>query len=228
VLDLRRPQIVVIEPGRRHCEGVRRGGDEYDAVWVLANSAAEASIVISSRRRGKWLIPSNHPIPPPHAGQLADLLASLGPRVDRPGLDALSALLMAILSGAMRDITWQRFLTPARPGQADLRLEMLRQFKAVLDTRLDQPLTVGSLAELFHLTPNYLNSLFRRWTGETIHAYLDRRRMEAAMDLCRNSDLEVKQIAARVGFVDPLYFSRAFARCHGKSPTAARAEAQRP
>ncbi len=225
VLPMDRPTMVVIESGQPHCEGVCRSADEYDVVWVLATSASQASLVLSSRHKGRWLPPWHHPAPPHAARQLADLLASIGPRAHRRATDALGALLLSMLAEALGELTWQGFLTPDRPAAADRRLELLRQFKAVLDTRLDQPLTLESLAELFHLTPNYLNSIFRRWTGEAVHAYLNRRRMETALELCRNSDLQVKQIALRVGFTDPLYFSRAFRSYYGTSPRAAREDA---
>jgi AraC-like DNA-binding protein len=45
--------------------------------------------------------------------------------------------------------------------------------------------------------------------------------MEKALQLCRQKQRLVKEIAAAVGYEDPLYFSRAFRRYFGRSPTEA-------
>ncbi len=226
VLALGPGQIAVIDPQRRHCEGAIRRNDSYDLVWIIASSAQRGAINISSRRGRQWRAPWHHDMAPHCARQITDLLASWGPRPSAEAVEALGGLLLATMSTAAQEFTWQRFLSPAPEGGPDQRLRLIRHVRGVLDTRLDHPLTLDSLAELFHLTPNYLNSLFRRSLGEAIHTYVNRRRMEIALDLCRDSDLQIKQIAARVGFADPLYFSRAFARYHGCSPKAARSVAE--
>jgi len=50
--------------------------------------------------------------------------------------------------------------------------------------------------------------------------------MTEARRLLRFTDLGVGQIAARLGFSDPLYFSRAFSREAGAAPTAFRRRAR--
>jgi AraC family transcriptional regulator, transcriptional activator of pobA len=54
---------------------------------------------------------------------------------------------------------------------------------------------------------------------------LDRVMSEAAR-LLRFTDLTVQQVALRVGYDDPLYFSRAFKRHFGDSPVAYRAQSR--
>ena len=49
--------------------------------------------------------------------------------------------------------------------------------------------------------------------------------LEAAR-LLRFTDLTVGEVAARVGYDDPLYFSRAFKRRHEESPQAYRDRAR--
>ena len=52
--------------------------------------------------------------------------------------------------------------------------------------------------------------------------------MVEAARLLRFTDLTVGQIAAQVGFTDPLYFSRAFKRQRGESPQAFREKSMHP
>ncbi|MEA2229489.1 MAG: Helix-turn-helix domain, partial [Solirubrobacteraceae bacterium] len=46
--------------------------------------------------------------------------------------------------------------------------------------------------------------------------------------LLRFTDLTAGEIAHRVGFEDPLYFSRAFKRARGAAPTAFREKSMHP
>ena len=54
-------------------------------------------------------------------------------------------------------------------------------------------------------------------------AYLEELRMQYAAQLLRTTALRVNEIACSVGYLDALYFSRAFSRRMGLSPTAYRA-----
>ena len=65
--------------------------------------------------------------------------------------------------------------------------------------------------------------LFRETVGVSPHAYLLSRRLSYAEELLLSTDAAVGEIGALSGFADPLYFSRAFKRRYGLSPTAYRA-----
>jgi AraC family transcriptional regulator, transcriptional activator of pobA len=70
--------------------------------------------------------------------------------------------------------------------------------------------------------PAALGRALTQVTGRsTKDLVLDRVMLEAAR-LLRFTDLTVQEIAFRVGFDDPLYFSRAFKRRHGEAPMAYR------
>ena len=65
----------------------------------------------------------------------------------------------------------------------------------------------------------YFIKLFRRVAGQTPHAYLSHCRIDQAKRLLESPELQVKTIAARVGFRDQHYFAKAFARHTGQTPT---------
>jgi AraC-like DNA-binding protein len=67
--------------------------------------------------------------------------------------------------------------------------------------------------------------VFRATFGETPHRYLQRRRVERAMALLRQTDRSVTEICFDVGFVSLGTFSRTFSEIVGESPTAYRARA---
>ena len=68
---------------------------------------------------------------------------------------------------------------------------------------------------------------FRDAFGETPHRYLQRRRIERAMELLRNTDTPVTEICLAVGFTSLGTFSRTFRDVLGASPRAYRRQAAR-
>ncbi|MET7682507.1 AraC family transcriptional regulator [Streptomyces sp. NPDC005423] len=101
---------------------------------------------------------------------------------------------------------------------------MLRARDA-MDRAYAQPLDVPALARIAHVSPAHFIRVFRATFGETPHRYLQRRRVERAMSLLRETGLGVTDICFRVGFGSPGTFSRTFSAIVGRSPRAYRKEA---
>lgn len=68
------------------------------------------------------------------------------------------------------------------------------------------------------LSPDHLRKLFMNEIGKSPLDYLATLRIQEACHLMRIGGLKVKEIAARVGFEDPYYFSRQFKKYTGQSP----------
>ncbi|WP_055585966.1 helix-turn-helix domain-containing protein, partial [Peterkaempfera griseoplana] len=88
-----------------------------------------------------------------------------------------------------------------------------------------QPLDVPALARIAHVSPAHFSRTFRATFGETPHRYLQRRRVERAMFLLRESGRSVTDICYLVGFESPGTFSRTFRDIVGRSPREYRKEA---
>lgn len=93
-----------------------------------------------------------------------------------------------------------------------------------LEARVDGTIPVADLAALVGLSPSHLSALFRQATGSGPAAFHTSLRMGRARALLDTSSLTVAEVAAAVGYADPLYFSRQFRRVHDLSPTAYRAQ----
>lgn len=104
------------------------------------------------------------------------------------------------------------------------RSEYARRMHRVLafvDQHLDQTLPLTELAEVAHFSPFHFHRLFTAWMGETIGAYLRRRRLEvAALRLLTQPDTQVLQIALAVGFGSGEAFARAFKERFGCTASA--------
>jgi AraC-like DNA-binding protein len=101
---------------------------------------------------------------------------------------------------------------------------MLRARDA-MDRAYAQPLDVAAVARIAHVSPAHFTRTFRATFGETPHRYLQRRRVERAMFLLRETDRGVTDICFQVGFGSPGTFSRTFRDIVGRSPRTYRKQA---
>ncbi|MEU7907680.1 AraC family transcriptional regulator [Actinoplanes sp. NPDC049118] len=101
---------------------------------------------------------------------------------------------------------------------------MLRARDA-MDRAYAQPLDVAALARIAHVSQAHFTRTFRATFGETPHRYLQRRRVERAMFLLRETESSVTDICYQVGFGSLGTFSRTFREIVGRSPRAYRRDA---
>ena len=88
-----------------------------------------------------------------------------------------------------------------------------------MDRRYAEPLDVPTLAAIAHLSASQFARVFKSVYGETPHRYLQRRRVERAMTLLRQTDRRITDIAWDVGFASLGTFGRTFADIVGCSPS---------
>jgi AraC-like DNA-binding protein len=98
---------------------------------------------------------------------------------------------------------------------------MLRARDA-MDRTYAQPLDLPALARIAHVAEAHFIRTFRATFGETPHQYLQKRRVERAMFLLRETDRSVTDICLDVGFNSLGTFSRTFRAIVGEAPTAYR------
>jgi AraC-like DNA-binding protein len=102
-------------------------------------------------------------------------------------------------------------------GDPEPRQKMAQSI-AFMKTHLNQPLKVSRLAALANLSSSHYSALFKRQTGYAPIDYFIRLRMHQACQLLDNTDLNVKEVAAAMGYEDPFYFSRIFKALNSISP----------
>ncbi|MFE4614363.1 helix-turn-helix domain-containing protein [Streptomyces niveus] len=108
-------------------------------------------------------------------------------------------------------------------AEEETNRRMLR-VRDAMDRDYAQPLDVPALARIAHVSPAHFARTFRTTFGETPHRYLQRRRVERAMFLLRETDRGVTEICYEVGFGSPATFSRTFHDIVGRPPRAYRKE----
>ncbi|MGN1369609.1 MAG: response regulator [Aristaeellaceae bacterium] len=94
-----------------------------------------------------------------------------------------------------------------------------RQIEALFQQDPSRSYTVNDLAEQFYMSPTYLHQVFKRETGQTIHAWLTARRIQLCKRALAESDDPVYEIAERYGYQNLRSFFTAFKRMEDCTPS---------
>ncbi|MDN4082391.1 response regulator [Paenibacillus polymyxa] len=78
---------------------------------------------------------------------------------------------------------------------------------------------LNRLAAYMNMSPKYLSARFKQVTGESFAEYQTRVRFERARELLLDPNRKVAEVAEAVGFTDTNYFSIAFKKHTGLTPT---------
>ncbi|PYI56321.1 AraC family transcriptional regulator [Paenibacillus flagellatus] len=88
----------------------------------------------------------------------------------------------------------------------------------LLDERYRDLQNLDELADALGISKYYFIKLFRRTVGKTPIEYLSRKRMEKAVELLRQTDRSLDDIAQQVGYMNVNYFSKVFRKYFGVPP----------
>jgi len=80
-------------------------------------------------------------------------------------------------------------------------------------------LSVETLCSFLHVSPAYFSTVFKRETAMSFVAYLTEVRLQQAINLLNTTADKTYIIAAKVGYIEPNYFSYVFKKKFGVSPS---------
>jgi AraC-like DNA-binding protein len=132
----------------------------------------------------------------------------------------MEAILQCILIECARQRSHEGVTSQeARPcrDQVDLTRSVL-----FIDHHFREPLKLSDVASMAHLSPNYFSGQFRRLTGLSFQAYLQRRRLHFARSLLTSTGLGVTHVCHAAGFRDLSHFGRVYRRRYDESPSETR------
>ena len=129
-------------------------------------------------------------------------------------------LFLQLLAAVMPYTQQQRRAEPAlaRPRAGTGRTKATDLAVQQIQSDLAAPLNVEQLAHSLQLSPSHFIRCFKAQMGYSPLAYQTRLRMERAKDLLRGTTLRVSEIAAKVGYQNPMYFSSTFKKHAGMTP----------
>lgn len=100
--------------------------------------------------------------------------------------------------------------------------------KRLLRRNYDRDITLSDLAKEVGVHPNYLCTLFKKHTGETIFSYLNNLRITEAKRLLEFTDLSILEISNQLGISSQSYFSQQFKNREGMTPSEYRRKISSP
>ena len=205
---------VVFEPNVLHGECALASASTYRLLWFIADRSYLGLHVTRYRRSSGYEVLA--------ARRFGDVACDVKGHLRRLGTRPWEPLgesrrrLVRVISWCLDRLGTEP--AEASPGPHPLVAEV----QQILLRTSARPPSVVALANRVGLSPNYLSSLFRRETGQTIRRFVEALRIEQARQQLSDPERSVKQVAYTLGFADPQHFSHAFRRATGTSPTAYR------
>ena len=81
-----------------------------------------------------------------------------------------------------------------------------------------EPLSVSSIAEHFHMSYSHFALKFKEYYGQSCKDFIKQIRIQKAEDLLRFTDLDLSYISQETGFCDCSHFIHVFKEYHGITP----------
>ncbi|HHU36192.1 MAG TPA: helix-turn-helix domain-containing protein [Treponema sp.] len=123
--------------------------------------------------------------------------------------------------------SWKDWALPAfnriytiakRKRSGEFSIPLMRALSFV-DENFEKEIQLSNVAENASVSPAYLSRLFSEQLGVSFVEYLTGLRIERAEQLIRENKMNIKEISFAVGYQDPNYFSKAFRKTVGMSPS---------
>lgn len=106
--------------------------------------------------------------------------------------------------------------------------ELIQTILELVDLNLSNPnLSVVFLAGEVHLSVNYLRSIFKENTGDSLSNYIIQKKLELICHLLSDTDTSLQDISDQLGFSTKNYFFTFFKKHMGTTPNEYRKEAKK-
>lgn len=83
---------------------------------------------------------------------------------------------------------------------------------------LADDLSLARIAEVAYFNPSYLSRFYKQATGRNLSDYINETKAKAASKMLSDTQLKVNEIALKLGFESPSYFTSFFRKMVGKTP----------
>ncbi|MBQ2701428.1 MAG: helix-turn-helix transcriptional regulator [Clostridia bacterium] len=126
------------------------------------------------------------------------------------GEQLIKNLLEILLINIMRDETESEHTNTQFLFKEELDGYVAKRILEFLNERLYQRIKIDDLCETLNYNKSYLFRQFKTATGRTIMQYFIDLKIEESKKLLRSTDLSVSEIAYKLSFDSPNYFSKTF------------------
>lgn len=96
--------------------------------------------------------------------------------------------------------------------------DSLQSAVSFIESNLERELSVKTISKATNISKSALYDKFHKNYGCTLNEYINKKRIEKAKTLLKNTDYSVDDIAGKTGFSSASYFSKCFKKQVGLSP----------
>jgi len=107
------------------------------------------------------------------------------------------------------------YLTNKRDNK---NIELVDKVKRYVIDHLNIDISLNSVAEALHISPNYLSKIFKDETGINYIEFVVNYKIEKAKELLMSTNLSIEVITNCIGYSHVTYFTRKFKEVTGKTP----------
>jgi AraC family transcriptional regulator len=147
------------------------------------------------------------------AADIRKLLLNSGSSIASFSIEEMTIFLaervQLVLDGRLPEAVSARSMTPAR----------LKYIDELIDSAIDQALTVGHMAASLGLSEGFFIRAFKEAVGKSSHSYLIDRRLSKARILLRTTRHDLREIALATGFSSHAHMASVFRERLGIAPS---------
>jgi AraC-like DNA-binding protein len=205
---VRANQFFILPPNRPHTYGADK--DNPWTIYWIHFTGSHAAIYSENSQVPMDIRPALNSRISERQHVFEEIFSTLERSTELESLRYASSLLHYYLAS-------MRYLRLYRP-EATTSPSLIDAVKHYMQENIERHLTLEQIAQYTGYSPSHFSSLFRKATGESPLAYLNRLKIEHACLLLKTTDMRINQICHKVGISDNYYFSRLFKQHTGISP----------
>ena len=178
-------------------------------------------LTVSFRLRGDALTPLTGRMLQPGQRQLSLIRQLLSDERSQPyAHEYAEALLQQLLISLLRAQTLPAQISGSQlPATSHTEHQIVDRLVQAISMNVSRKLTLQQLADAAHISIPYLHRLFQTQLGMPPGKYIAKIRMEECKALLRDGSLSMGEIAEKMGYSSPQYFSRQFRSVCGMTPS---------
>lgn len=210
IYQLKKNEMLIIPPGMIHCGFEYLEKSRRIVINFSKNSIGdEFAKQLSQFRTDSFYIP-------PNATYVYELMTKLLDEYN--GIDSLSEKMKFCQLHLLLEYVIRSRARFQHAPQNRL-IETTEGFMKYVADNYSEDISVSNLSKEFGYSANYISKIFKEVSGIGFNQYLTLHRIKNAEYLLSTTSKSISEIAASCGFNDSNYFSTAFKKTHGISPS---------
>ena len=134
---------------------------------------------------------------------------------------------LRMLSGHLLGLIARQIYEAGTAAVSAPQTGLSQRFEILLEQQFLNHWSVADYAQSLAVSPTHLSRVLRVTTGQSASKTVEARMVREARRLLVYTNLPVSQIAYSLGYIDPAYFSRFFAKSTGHAPRSFRQNLER-